>query len=166
MASKPIVLYTTETDDTLYVSGPELFDSLGITPEEVCGLQTHTIHLKTPFTQEQQDEVDRAVAFVNPANGVTTVDETKRAGATVEQYVASWDFSDARGAIPADASGYKRLHPLVAAELRNRLAARIFPSFYACPNFTLALSNKQRSNSASAPNSETEPLTSAPPQTA
>lgn len=163
MASSPIELYTLEANGTLYVSGPELFDAAGVAPEALPGLKKQTITLTPRFTQAQQDEVERAVQSVNPLTGQMTTDETKRAGAMVEQYVSAWDFNDDKGAIPASADGYARLHPLVAAEIRNRIAARVFPSFVSCPDFTSALLSKQREKSSSGPTSETPLLTPEPP---
>lgn len=171
MASTPITIYTLKTDEATYVGGPELFEAYGLKAEDVPGLLTHTIVLKPRFCQSMQDEVERAVKVVNPASGLIVPDESKRAGAMVEQYVESWDFCDesfiteknTEGKIAANATGYVKLEPLVAAEVRNRLSAKVFPSLTASPDFFSAVLAKQAAKSALEASSETQTLTSQTP---
>lgn len=151
-----IVVYTLKGEDgSVYACNEAAFTVFGVTAEQMqaqCGdrFRREEIVLKEPLTYAMQQEVERAVYPVQ-ANGQIVRDETKRPGAMVGQYVASWTFMTDKGeAIPATAEGFGQLHPNVAGVVDAQMNARIFPGLAASPDFFTILSSG-RDGSASPP---------------
>lgn len=159
----PIVIYVLQGEDgSVYACNAAALAASGVRPEQMqaqCGnrFRCEEIVLKEPLCYAMQQEVERAVYPVQ-ANGQIVRDETKRPGAMVGQYVASWSFLSEKGEpLPATAEGFGQLHPNVAGVVDALLHARIFPGLAASPDFFTILSSGRAGSATPPPEAPASP---------